>query len=83
MGAEGTSYVGRAGGRAGSACEGGGTRAGRRKVGGAILNGFNGIYEWITKLGRLFRPCARVNPWPHERRRGARVRTEKHAYSRR
>lgn len=25
---------------------------GKRKVG--VLNGFNGIYEWITKLGRLF-----------------------------
>lgn len=27
---------------------------GKRKVGRGVLNGFNGIYEWITKLGRLF-----------------------------
>lgn len=34
-------------------------KEGRRKVG--ALNGFNGIYEWITKLGRLFPP--RVCTW--------------------
>lgn len=35
--------------------------AARREGKVGALNGFNGIYEWITKLGRLFPP--RVCTW--------------------
>ena len=39
----------------------GGKKGGRSATRSSALNGFNGIYEWITKLGQLFPPCVCVS----------------------